>query len=254
MTPSVDDRAPKLAVTGKGGVGKTTLAAAISRTLATERELIAVDGDPDMNLAEAIGIEQPDPITQEAELVEERAGGSGGLVKMRPPVDDVLDTHSTAFGASGRLITIGPPGGGGTGCMCAENNFIRTLLGEVLDGDAVVMDMEAGIEHLGRGTARDVDAMVVVVEPTRAAVDTAHQVRSLAADVGVDDVSAVVNKVRTEEEAAVIRDALDLPVLHTVPYDEDVAVAGLRGTSPVEASAGLRAAARSIVDAVEARP
>ncbi|MGM0399647.1 MAG: AAA family ATPase [Halobacteriota archaeon] len=243
----------KLAITGKGGVGKSTLAAALARSIAEERPLMAIDGDPDMNLASTLGVEQPSPITRENDLIEDRAGSSGGLIQMQPDVEDVLEDHSAAFGAAGRLITIGPPEGGGTGCMCPENNFIRALVTQALDYDDVVMDMEAGIEHLGRGTADDMDAMVVVIEPSRASIDTAHQIRSLANDVGIEHVFAFINRIREPAEAEMIREHLELPVIGTFEYDQDVAAAGLRGTSPVDASPALREVADTLLDDLDER-
>jgi CO dehydrogenase maturation factor len=244
----------KVAITGKGGVGKSTLSAAIARKLADERRMIAIDGDPDMNLAGALGIDQPDPITRETDLIEDRAGSSGGLIQMRPEVEDVLQDKSETFGEAGRLVTIGPPEGGGTGCMCPENNFIRALVNEALDYDDVIMDMEAGIEHLGRGTADDMDAMVVVIEPSQASVDTAHQIQSLAEDIGIENIYAFLNKVRDETEADLIREQLDIPIIETFGYDDDVARAGLEGTSPVDSSPALRETARAVLDSISVDP
>ncbi|QSG06168.1 ArsA-related P-loop ATPase [Halapricum desulfuricans] len=240
----------KLAITGKGGVGKSTLSAAIAQHIADEREVIAIDGDPDMNLAGTLDIEQPAPITRETSLIEDRAGSSGGLLQMQPEVEDVLKDYSVPFGAAGRLVTIGPPEGGGTGCMCPENNFIRALVNQALDADDVIMDMEAGIEHLGRGTADDMDAMIVVIEPSRASIETAHQIQSLATDIGIDEIYGFLNKVRDEGEAELVREQADIPIIETFGYDEDVAAAGLQGTSPVEESEALRAVAVDVIDAI----
>ena len=243
----------KLAITGKGGVGKTTLAAALARSLSADRSLIAIDADPDMNLAGALGVERPPPITRETDLIEDRTGSSGGLVRMQPKVEDVLQDYATPFGSDGRLLTIGPPEAGGTGCMCPENNFIRTLITEALDHENVLMDMEAGIEHLGRGTADDMDAMIVVVEPSQASLDTAHQIQALAADIGIESVFAFSNRVRNPTESAVIDDQLELPLIGHFGYDEDVAKAGLEGTSPVDASQALQSTAREVLDSLDER-
>lgn len=237
----------RLAVTGKGGVGKSTLSAAIARHLAAHHELVAVDADPDMNLASTLGVDEPAPVTEQKELIEERAG-SGGLVTLTPDVEDVLDSHSTTFGAGGRLLTIGAPAAANTGCMCPENSFVRSLVSSALDEQYVVMDMEAGIEHLGRGTADAVDAMVVVVEPSQAAIDTGNRIHDLAQDIDVDDVVAVVNK--TRGNADVVRENLDLPVIATIPYDEDITRAALAGDSPVLTSDHLQTAAAEVISAV----
>lgn len=242
----------RIAVTGKGGVGKSTLSAALATRLAGEGEVVAVDADPDMNLAATIGCEQPPAITRERELVEDRAGTGGGLIRLSPDVEDVFESHSSAFGAGGRLVTIGAPEAANTGCMCPENNFVRSLIRSALDADYAVLDMEAGIEHLGRGTAEGVDAMLVVVGPSRSAIETAEGIRELAAEMGVDEVYAVVNGVR-EGEADAVRAALSLPVLETIPYDEDVAAAALAGTPPVEASERLETAAERVIRGVRDR-
>ncbi|MFB6086062.1 MAG: ArsA-related P-loop ATPase [Halodesulfurarchaeum sp.] len=234
----------RVAVTGKGGVGKTTLSAAIAAHLGAHREVVAVDADPDMNLASALGVEEPPPITTERELIEERAGGSG-LVNLTPEVRDVLDSHSTEFGGGGRLLTIGAPTGANSGCMCPENSFVRTLVSTALGEDAVVLDMEAGVEHLGRGTAESVDAMLVVVEPSQASIDTATRIQEFADELGIENVQAVVNK--TRDNADLVESALPVPVIATLPYDEDIASAAIAGRPPVGESRALRGVAAQIV-------
>ncbi|AUX08522.1 CO dehydrogenase maturation factor [Halalkaliarchaeum desulfuricum] len=252
-TESAVDAPLRIAVTGKGGVGKTTLSAALSTRLASADDVVAVDADPDMNLAATIGCAEPPPVTEKRDLIEDRAGGDG-LVRLSPDVEDVLESHSTRFGDGdrGRLLTIGAPEGANTGCMCAENSFVQSLVRSALDADCAVLDMEAGIEHLGRGTAGDVDAMIVVVGPSQSAVETAEGIRELATEMGVEDVYAVVNRVRGEE-GETVREALALPVLETVPYDEDVAAAALSGRPPVEASDRLNVAAERILRGIERR-
>jgi len=234
----------RLAVTGKGGVGKTTLSAAIASHLAAHRDVVSVDADPDMNLATTLGVAEPPPITQEQDLIEDRAGGSG-LVNLTPEVQDVLDTHSTEFGTNGRLLTIGAPTGANSGCMCPENSFVRTLVSTALSEDTVVLDMEAGVEHLGRGTADSVDAMLVVVEPSQASIDTATRIQELATDLGIDTVQAVLNK--TRDNADLVESSLPVPVIATLPYDEDVASAAIAGEPPVRESQALRNVASKIV-------
>ena len=250
---SVVDGPLRIAVTGKGGVGKSTLSAALSAQLTREGEVVAVDADPDMNLAATIGCAEPPAITRKRELIEDRAGG-GGLVRLSPDVEDVLESHSCRFGEGdrGRLLTIGAPEGANTGCLCAENSVVQSLVRSALDADYAVLDMEAGIEHLGRGTAGDVDAMIVVVGPSQSAIETAEEIRELATELGVDAVYAVVNRVREGEDEAV-REALSLPVLETVPYDEEVAAAALSGTPPVDASDRLTVAAERMLRGIDCR-
>ena len=235
----------RIAVTGKGGVGKTTLSAAIAAHLAAHQAVTVIDADPDMNLAGTLGVEAPPPITEERDLIEERAGG-GGLVNLTPEVEDVLDTHSTSFGTGGQLLTIGAPSGANSGCMCPENSFVRTLVSTALGEESVVLDMEAGVEHLGRGTADSVDAMLVVVEPSQASIDTATRIDGLAEELGIQDVRAVVNKTRDNGER--VAEALPVPVVATLPYDEAIGAAALAGQPPVNESQALRDTAARIVD------
>ena len=242
----------RVAVTGKGGVGKTTFSAAIADALAAdpERDVVALDADPDMNLASALDVETPPAITEQEGLIEDRAGSGGGLVSLAPDVDDVFETHATGFGENGRLLTIGAPAGGNTGCMCPENSFVRSLVRSALDVDHLVMDMEAGVEHLGRGTADEVDVMLVVVEPSMASIETAKRVSDLADDLGVPAVRAVVNRTRGNAERVV--NELDVPVVATMGEDDDVAEAALTGESPVAVSPRLREVAARIVESVDA--
>lgn len=235
----------RVAITGKGGVGKTTLAGALANRLAEDGSVIAIDGDPDMNLARAIGIDDPPAITAERELIEERTG-DGGLISLTPEVGDILDSHSTSFGEDGRLLTIGAPGGGDTGCMCSENAFIRSLLSSSLADGPVVMDTEAGIEHLGRGTAGDVDAILVVVEPSLASIETAHRIEELAEDLGIDGIYAILNK--TQGERDMIEDHLGLPIIAELPYDSAIAEAGMRGESAIDMSDQLNHVVDSVLE------
>lgn len=254
--PKLEDHSLRIAVTGKGGVGKTTVSAALASRLAIEHDVIAVDADPDMNLATMIGCEQPPPITRQRERIEERTGTSGGLIRLSPVVEDLINTHSSTFGDTGRLITIGAPAAASSGCMCPENNVVRSLVRSALDSEFTVLDMEAGIEHLGRGTAADVDVMIVVVGPSQSAIETAAQIRGLAAEMHIQTVYAVVNGV-SESTAEIVEEAVELPVLETIPHHEDIAHASLSGDPPVEASDLLRRSAdrilRALVDEITDR-
>ncbi len=227
----------KIAVTGKGGAGKTTLTVCMSRYLADRgRDVYLLDADPDANAALALGLgseDHPQPLTELKDLIEERTGadsGYGNFFKLNPKVDDVPATYSVL--ASGvRLLRTGRVKKGGSGCMCPENAFLSAVLSHMFFADKawVILDMEAGVEHLGRATAQGVDAMLVVVEPGRRSIHTAHEVAKLAADIGVAHVGAVLNKLRGDEAGRIERALEPVPVLGRFPYDEDVAMADLEG-------------------------
>ena len=239
----------KLAITGKGGSGKTTLAVLMARYLADEgRDVILIDADPDANAAMALGLDgsvEVPPIIELKELVQERTGASGQsgqYFSLNPKVDDIPDKYAVEA-AGVKLLLMGRLKKGGTGCLCPENAFVRALLSHlVLQGDQVViLDMEAGIEHLGRGTARGVDQMLVVVEPGRRSVQTAFMVKKLAADIGIDDVGVVLNKYRTQAELERLEKALcPLPVVGRIPHDEAIAASDLAGTCPYTGSEDQR--------------
>jgi CO dehydrogenase maturation factor len=219
----------KVAVTGKGGVGKTTVAAALARCW---RELghsvVAVDADPDANLAGTLGYRGPaiTPLVRLKALIEERVGGGegwGGFLRMNPRVDDI----PTEFGVvvdGVRLLLMGTIERGRRGCACPENILLREVLGHLIlrNREHVVVDMEAGIEHLGRGTAEGVDLMLVVVEPGWASLETAARVVSLAGDLGIRRVEAVANKISRDEDLDFIRQNLTAPIIGTLPLDRDL--------------------------------
>jgi CO dehydrogenase maturation factor len=228
----------KIAVSGKGGVGKTTLALLLSRHFRDRGAgVILVDADPDGNLAAGLGIDPASvvPISAMKELIAERTGAapgsSGGLFLLNPRVDDLPDT--VAIEKDGiRLLVMGTVRRGGGGCVCPESALVRALIGHlVLERDEVViMDMEAGIEHLGRGTARSVDMLIVVVEPGRRSVETANRVRVLAADIGLNKIAVVGNKVRDAADEQFLREAMpDFAFLGFIPYSEAVIEADMAG-------------------------
>ncbi len=227
----------KLAISGKGGVGKTTLAALLSRYLVTQgKEVIAVDADPDANLASALGLgDRPiTPIAEMKDLIQERTGSKGGYgeyFKINPDVSDLPEKYSIVDGNL-RLMVMGGVPSGGAGCICPESAMLRSLATHLLlhRDQVVILDMEAGVEHLGRATAKAVTAMVVVVEPGMRSVQTALVVKKLAAQIGIENVSAVVNKVRNEAVVEKIRDQLgEVPLVGAIPYSDSMAMADLEG-------------------------
>jgi CO dehydrogenase maturation factor len=220
----------KVAVTGKGGVGKTTVAASLARALRDlGHEVVAVDADPDTNLAGCLGYRGPEiaPLTQWKALVNERVGGGdawGGFLRMNPKVDDIPEQCGVVIDGV-RVLVMGTIERGRRGCACPESVLLREVLGHlVLDtGQDVVVDMEAGIEHLGRATAEGVDMMLIVVEPGWAALQTAARVARLAADLGIRRLGVVANRVASEAERDDVRARLgELPLVGVLPFDPEL--------------------------------
>jgi CO dehydrogenase maturation factor len=222
----------KIALTGKGGVGKSTLAAMIARVLRDRsNQVVAIDADPDMNLATLFNIpvdRRITPIIEMKELIAERTGTEVGepapFFTMNPKVDDIPEKYWVDQNGI-KLLVMGTVQRGGGGCACPENAFLKSLLGHMMIArqEWVILDMEAGIEHLGRGTALGVDYMLVVVEPNRTSAETAHRIRKLAADIGIKRVRVVGNKVRSEGDERLIREACDgLEILGFLPLSEQI--------------------------------
>ena len=245
----------KLAIVGKGGVGKTTLAAALARRLArVGRSVVAVDADPDGNLASALGVSEdgtPQPIAQMRDLILERTEakdeGAGLIFKLNPKVDDLPDRFS--LDARGvRLLVLGTVETGGKGCMCPESAVLKALLQHLLlrVADDVILDMEAGLEHMGRASASGVDAMIAVVEPGMRSVQTAKRIAKLAADIGIEPICVVANKVSSEHECDLLRRALgEQRITGVLPRSAELARADLEGgTVDVEDPAFVEAVNR----------
>jgi len=251
----------KIAVAGKGGVGKTTLAAALVRLrVARGNRVIAVDADPAGNLPSALGIppgKGPAPIAGMKDLVRERTGarddGGGLMFTLNPQVDDLPDKYSVDAGGA-RLLVLGTVERGGKGCMCAESAVLKALMQHLFlrVPDDVILDMEAGLEHMGRASSGGVDAMIAVVEPGLRSVETARRVRALAADIGIRRVFVVANKVHGKSEAAALRAALaGERVLGMLPYSDAVAKADLKGRTASVRDREFDAAAAGIAAALE---
>jgi CO dehydrogenase maturation factor len=252
----------KIAISGKGGVGKTTLAAMLINYFRDQgKKVLAVDADPDANLALALGVSDPEsivPLSQMRDMVAERTesepGKMGGFFKLNPKVDDIPEKYARQLDGI-KLIVMGGVKKGGSGCICPESVLLRTLVTHMvlLRDEVVVMDMEAGIEHLGRATAKGVDWLIVVVEPGRRSVETALHVRQLAGDLGLRQVGVVGNKIRGESDEAFLRKNLpDLPFLGFIPFDERIIEADLKGIPPYEAVPELLEVAATIAGKLSA--
>lgn len=244
----------KIAITGKGGVGKTTLAGTLARIFAADGfAVLAIDADPDMNLASAIGIKNPPaPLTEHRKLIEERAG-TGGIFKLNPKVDDIACRFGvTEHGVS--MLTMGTVDKGGSGCMCPASSLLRALLRHVLlrEQSIVILDMEAGIEHLGRGTADGVDLMIVVVEPGTRSIETAARIRKLSKKIGIGRLAAVINRANERDIDAISAnlDRLGIPVMGAIPYDDNLIQADINEQAPFDVGGDAVPAIERIKDAL----
>jgi CO dehydrogenase maturation factor len=224
----------KLAVSGKGGVGKSTLAAALALLMARRGwNVLALDADPDANLAAALGIPKETrdgivPVSRRVDLIEKRTGAKvkqyGQIFKLNPEVSDIADSYATKHdGVS--LLVLGAVEQGGRGCACPENVLIRALVADLVlfKNEALVMDMEAGIEHLGRATARGVDAMLVVIEPGQQSIECARRIEHLSREIGLKNIQYVANKLRGHTDEEFIQNAFPAPtLLARIPYCESI--------------------------------
>lgn len=230
----------KIAITGKGGVGKTTLAGTLARLMAQDGlDILTIDADPDMNLASTLGINDPPlPLTDHKDFIDERAGGPAGVFKINPKMDDVVQR----FGVTGldgvRMLFMGTVDRGGSGCMCPASSFLRALLRYVVfkESSIVIMDMESGIEHLGRGTTRGIDLMMIVVEPGARSIQTATRIKKLGSDLDIERFAAVINKLRYDEieDVESSLNTLEILVIDSVPYDRSLVQADLSGIRSIK--------------------
>lgn len=229
----------KVAISGKGGVGKTLIASLLCRVFAgAGYSVIAVDADPDANLAVSLGLPNADritPISEMKELIEERTGVKSGesapFFKLNPTVSDIPEKYAIKDDGIS-LMVMGRMKPGGSGCYCAENAFLQALMTHLLlsRNEVVIMDMAAGIEHLSRGTARMVDELLIVVEPGRQSVETARRINSLAKDLGIKNIALVGNKIRSDGDRELLISSLPLfKFFGFIPYDPKIPEADMAG-------------------------
>lgn len=252
----------KLAITGKGGVGKTTLTALLAQSYADAgRQVLAVDADPSPCLAGALGFpeelrEELKPIAEMDALIEERTGAKpgtvGGFFTLNPRVDDIPERFSVLHRGV-RLLEMGSVDLGGSGCICPESAMLKTLFTHLLfrKDDILLLDMYAGVEHLGRATVDFVDAMLVVVEPTRRSLGTAKQIKKLANDIGLQRLYLVGNKVRNDDEAKFLEsESKDIPLIGFLPADLKVQEADRLGVPVYDHVPSLKLAAEQIKEKI----
>lgn len=225
---------PKIAVSGKGGVGKTTWAALLAGAYAARGDrVLAIDADPSPNLANALGYpaelaREIVPIAEMEDLIYERTGAQkgtvGGYFKLNPRVDDIPERFSAEHDGI-RLLQLGAVQHGGAGCICPESTLLKALVTHLLlaRNEAIILDMYAGVEHLGRGTSQAVDAFLIVVEPSARSLQTARQIVSLARDIRIPHLFLVANRVRSQDDRAFISaHAPELPLLGVLAEDNAV--------------------------------
>ncbi len=241
----------KIAISGKGGVGKTTLAGTLARVIAaSDHKVLAIDADPDANLASALGFSSEEvakitPFAEMTDFIQERTGSRkgtyGGMFKLNPKVDDIPEKFSLSR-ENLKLLILGTIPEGGGGCYCPESVILKYLLRHILlqRDESIILDMEAGLEHLGRGATRGIDAFIVVVEPGSRSLQTARQIRKLAADLGIDRVYVVGSKTCGEEDRRFIRDNLsEFEVLGFMDYDPEIVAADRRDQAPFDVNPAL---------------
>ena len=246
----------KIAISGKGGTGKTVLASFLCKVFVEHGySVIAIDADPDSNLAATIGFSHPEeitPISELSDLIEERTGARPGqaasLFKLSPKVDDIPERYSAEYQGI-KLMVMGRIKRGGTGCYCPEGALLRALLAHLLlaRNEVVILDMEAGIEHLGRGIAKAVDKLIVVTEPGRRSIETAQRIDKLAKDIGLPSIAVVGNKIRSQVEKEFLISSLPrFEFLGFIPYDQALIDADLANLPILDSSQQVADAVRNI--------
>jgi len=229
----------KIAISGKGGVGKTTIAGTLAFIYELDKKnVLVVDADPNANIASVLGVSYDQfskitPISEMIELIEERTGAKPGtygtIFRMNPKVDDIPDKYCYRINGM-KLLIMGTIKEGGSGCVCPESVLLKRLISHLIlrRDEVVIMDMEAGVEHLGRATASSVNALIIIVEPGQRSVQTAFTIKKLAAGIGLKNIYIILNKVRTKDEEELLKEKLsDFEILGTIYFSEKIRLADL---------------------------
>lgn len=234
----------KIAIAGKGGVGKTTISGTLCRTFGRKgKNVLAIDGDPNPNLSRVLGINQDDKApprlsTDILERIEEEDGTRKIIVKT--PMNEVIETYGQSAPDNVTLLKVGQPEVAGGGCMCGSHTCVREIIHTAMSDEndqITILDMEASMEHMKRGTARHVDTMLTIVEPYYRSLEAAGRFADMAKDLGIEKIYAVANKVKHQRD----QDAIDqfcqtkgLELLHTIAYDDQVGEADLLGKAIID--------------------
>jgi len=236
----------KIAVSGKGGVGKTLIAGALAHFFVKKGfKVLAIDADPSPNLALTLGISLDEaskivPVSENPQLLESKTStGFAGVYRLSFRVDDIVEKFAVGSPYGVNLLVMGTVKSAGGGCTCPANAVIRALLQHLFveRDEVVVMDMEAGVEHMGRGTAKHVDIMLIVVDPSLKSMETARKIYWLATEAGIKKAFIIGNKIRNSSESELIQRFADdnkIPILDLVPNDERILKADMQGESPLK--------------------
>ena len=240
----------KIAVTGKGGVGKTTVAGTLARFLGRDGyKILAIDADPNYNLWSALGINRDVatsiiPLLENEDLVREKTEMKwvevlGNFFQVNPRLDDLASKYSVEAPDNVSLLVAGTVNMGGQGCMCPSAALLKSLVNYLTleSNQAFVMDMDAGIENLGRGTTRGMDLLLAVIEPGRRSLDTIQKVKSLASDIGIERVFAIGNKIMNDDDAKFVNDFIQtqgIPMVGMIPYDENIRMSDRKSCAPID--------------------
>jgi len=238
----------KVAVSGKGGVGKTLIAGTLARLFSKDGfKVLAIDNDSAMNLSYTLGITQDVkdkivPIAEMKNMIEERTtidGASPGVYNITPKVSDIPDKFKVSGPDGLQLLVLGSIEEPATGCLCPENALIRALLYNLFAkrDEVVIVDFEAGLEHLGRGTAKGIDVMLVITEPSQKSLDLCSKIIDLSKKMGVVNIFLIANKVVNDSQLRVINERVnkwEVPLYHSIPFDSEIGNADLKGVSPID--------------------
>jgi CO dehydrogenase maturation factor len=245
----------KIAISGKGGVGKTLIAGTIARLFAKDGfKVLAIDNDSAMNLSYTLGIEKDVkakivPISEMKKLIEERTvvkGAGPGVYNINPEVSDIPDRFKVTGPDGLQLLVLGGIEEPATGCLCPENALIRTLLYNlfVKRDEVIVVDFEAGLEHLGRGTAKGIDVMLVITEPSQKSLDLCSKIIELSKKLGIINIYLIANKIMDESQLDAINDRIKswkVPLYYSIPFDLEIGKADLNGVSPLDFNSNSKA-------------